>query len=91
MADYITQENLDASLDKLVLKLFSYFDKRFDETNKNIQKIDEKYDHLTKTLDTFLKRLDENEANATARDVQFARLERWVEQIAAKTGVKLEY
>jgi hypothetical protein len=26
-----------------------------------------------------------------APDAQLARLERWIEQVAAKTGVKLEY
>lgn len=31
------------------------------------------------------------EANNAARDMQVARIERWVEQVAAKTGVKLVY
>jgi chromosome segregation ATPase len=50
-----------------------------------------KYEHLISTLDTFLKRLDDMEVNNVARDAQLARLERWIEQVAAKTGVKLEY
>jgi septation ring formation regulator EzrA len=91
MTDYVTQKGLDRSLDKLVLKLFNHFDKRFDEIDKNISKIDEKYDHLVVTLDSFLKRLDDIETDNTARDAQLARLERWIEQVANKTGVKLEY
>lgn len=91
MANYVTQEDLDKSLDNLVVRLFQHFDKRFDKIDKDIAKINEKYDHLITTLDAFLKRLDDIEANDAARDLQYARLERWVEQIAAKTGVKLEY
>jgi DNA anti-recombination protein RmuC len=91
MANYVTQEGLDKSLDKLVIKLFKHFDKRFDKVDKDIAKINDKYDHLITTLDAFLKRLDDIEANDAARDVQLARLEGWIKQVAAKTGVNLEY
>ena len=91
MADYITQKDLDESLDKLIIKMFNHFDKRFDKIDADIAKIDEKYDHLITTLDAFLKRLDDIEIDNTARDAQLARLERWIEQVASKAGVKLEY
>lgn len=42
-------------------------------------------------MDAFIKRIDDYETEATARDSQLARLEKWVEQIAKETGVKLEY
>lgn len=91
MANYVTQKGLDESLDKLVIKLFHHFDKRFDKIEESTAEINDKYDHLITTLDAFLKRLDNIEANDAARDVQLARHEKWLEQIAAKTGVKLEY
>jgi hypothetical protein len=39
MANYITQEQLDKSLDNLVVRLFQHFDKRFDNIDKNIAEI----------------------------------------------------
>jgi hypothetical protein len=95
MSDYVTKADLDKSLDSgfnsLYKKLTEHFDKQFDEVKEDIAELNGKYDHLINTLDTFLKRLDNIEANDAARDVQLARHEKWLEQIAAKTGVKLEY
>lgn len=77
---------------------FESIDARFDGVDTHLDKIDDiiasldkKYDHLITTLDAFLKRLDDIEADNIARDAQLARLERWIEQVAAKSGVKLEY
>ncbi|HEY1645363.1 MAG TPA: hypothetical protein VGF75_03170 [Candidatus Saccharimonadales bacterium] len=95
MANYVTQEGLDKSLDealdKFAIKLIKHIDKSNKEIRQEVEKIDEKYDHLITTLDAFLGRLDNIEANDAARDVQLARHERWLEKIASKTGVKLEY
>ncbi len=95
MADNVTKDDLDEALSKgfdgIYEKLTKHFDERFDVIETNIAELNKKYDHLISTLDTFLKRLDDVETDNQARDVQLARLERWIEQIAAKTGVKLEY
>ncbi len=95
MADYVTSSDLTLALGEgfndIYKKLTKHFDVRFDKLEKDIAEINEKYEHLISTLDTFLKRLDDIEANNAARDAQLARLERWIEQVAAKTGVKLEY
>ncbi|MGH7141953.1 MAG: hypothetical protein ACREF5_00525 [Candidatus Saccharimonadales bacterium] len=85
--DYITRDDLDES----VLKIIKHIDKQSRELREVIAKIDHKYDQLLTTLDKFLKRLDDIESNDAGRDAQLARHERWLEQIAAKTGVKLEY
>lgn len=93
MTDYVTNSYLNKSLDSgfnsLYKKLTKHFDKQFDEIRGDIAELNDKYDHLITTLDAFLKRLDDIEANDAARDVQLERHERWLEQIAAKTGVKL--
>ena len=95
MAEYITKSDLTVILnegfDKVYTKLIKHFDVRFDKLDQDISEINEKYNHLIVTLDTFLKRLDDIEADNAARDAQLARLERWIEQIASKTGVKLGY
>jgi septal ring factor EnvC (AmiA/AmiB activator) len=63
----------------------------FAAVRKDISDIKDSFRHLNETLDAFLKRLDDIEKDNTARDAQLARLERWIETIAQKTGVKLEY
>jgi hypothetical protein len=47
-------------------------------------------DSLTNTVDHFIKRLDEQEANELARDAQFERLLEWARKVSAKTGIPLE-
>lgn len=88
---YVTQDVLKNELNSFAVELFKYLDKRFAEVNNNISAVDNKYNNLMTTLDAFLKRLDDAEINNVARDAQFARLQRWVEQIAAQANVKLEY
>ena len=94
MIEYATKADVkkvvDDSIDRLFIKFTGYFDKRIDKVDADISKIDAKYEHLIDTLDIFLKRLDNIEANDAARDVQLVRLERWIKQVATKTGVKLE-
>lgn len=62
-----------------------------DEVKTDISRLDEKYDRLLNTMDSFIKRIEDSETKNAARDAQIARLERWIEQIAQKTGIKLEY
>lgn len=92
MADnVVTSKVLEESLDKFAIKIIKHIDQQITGLRNDIAKIDANYEHLIGTLDTFLKRLDNIETDNAARDVQLARLERWIEQIAVKTGVKLEY
>ncbi|HUD07360.1 MAG TPA: hypothetical protein VMR34_05745 [Candidatus Saccharimonadales bacterium] len=91
MADIITSKSLEKSLDKFAIKIIKHIDQQVNGLRADIAKIDKKYDHLITTLDAFLKRLDNIEVNDAARDAQLARHEKWLEQIAAKTGVKLQY
>ncbi len=95
MTEYVTKSDLTVALnegfDNVYKKLTKHFDVRFDRLELDISKINEKYEHLIVTLDSFLKRLDDIEVDNAARDAQLARLERWIEQVASKTGVKLEY
>ena len=87
----VTSKVLEESLDKFAIKIVKHVDEQIAELRGDIAKIDEKYEQLIGTLDSFLKRLDDIETDNTARDAQLARLERWIEQVATKTGVKLEY
>ncbi|HLB66646.1 MAG TPA: hypothetical protein VJJ78_03580 [Candidatus Saccharimonadales bacterium] len=73
-------------------KLFKYIQVRFDSVEK---KLDTKasqlsLDKLTKTIDNFIKRLDDNEIEMISRDRQFNRLLQWARKVSKKTGVPLE-
>lgn len=57
-------------------KLFKYVEEFRTEMNR---KLNEKasqssLDHLTNTIDSFVKRLDDNEIEQASRDAQFERL-----------------
>ena len=91
MSGVVTTDYLDKKLDKFTVKIFKYMDKRFDEINEHIDGIEQNFDRLQKTPDAFVKRLDNIETYDAARDTQLARHERWIEQVAKKTGVKLEH
>ncbi len=72
-------------------RLFKYIEEFRGEMN---QKLDEKasqssLDRLINTVDAFVKRLDDAETEQAARDHKIERLERWIQEVAESTGVKL--
>ena len=103
MAQYATKKDLDSleknlakTVDKavddlsLVIKDFAYeVDQRFNKVEAELVELNRKYDWLIKTLNRFLKRRDNIEANDAGRDAQIARHDRWLHQVAEKTDVKL--
>jgi len=73
-------------------KLFRYVSEQFTELNR---KLDEKASQdsmelLINSIDSFIKRLDDNDANMLARDSQFERLLDWARKVSIKTGIPLE-
>lgn len=64
-------------------------DERFNKVEADIAELNAKYDHLVATLDTFIKRLDDQEAENAARDAHLERLDRWVHQVAERLQVEL--
>ena len=67
----------------------SRVDERFNKIEEETAQLNKKFNHLINTLDTFLKRLDDLEADNTARDAQLARIDRWVHQVADKLQIEL--
>lgn len=47
-------------------------------------------DSLTRTIDEFVKRLDANELEQGARNLQFDRLLAWAREVSKKTGIPLK-
>ena len=74
-------------------RLFKYMQAEFKSVHEELAQTAKKdsLNQLVETLDAFLKRVEDAEVNDVARDAQIARMERWIETIAQKTGVKLEY
>lgn len=63
---------------------------RFIKIERDIADIKNSLDELTRTIDRFVKRLDQVETEQTARDAEVQRMKAWIQQIAKETGVKLE-
>lgn len=78
-------------LTDVIAQFASRVDERFNRLEARVDKLEENFERLNNTLDAFLKRLDDLEADNHARDAQIARMERWIEKIAKQTGVQLEY
>lgn len=77
--------------DEQFTRLFKYIEDFRTEVNV---KLDQKasqdsMERLITTLDGFLKRLDENETEQSARDAQFERLLEWARKVSEKTGIPL--
>jgi hypothetical protein len=71
----VTSKVLDKSLDKFAIKIINHIDLQTTVLRNDIAKIYPKYEHLLGTLDAFLKRFNNIEADNATRDVQLARLE----------------
>lgn len=73
-------------------KLFNYIEEFRYEVNERFEKTatQESVDRLTNTIDSFIKRLDNYEAEQAARDAQFDRLLAWARKVSDKTGIPLE-
>ncbi|MEO6761782.1 MAG: hypothetical protein ABI220_05460 [Candidatus Saccharimonadales bacterium] len=102
MADFATKQDVEeivgrrvdkavADLSEVIAQFGNRIDERFNQLELRVDKLEEQFDRLNNTLDAFLKRLSDIEADNSARDAQIARLERWIETVAQKAGVKLEY
>lgn len=97
-ATYATKKDLDTKIDQAVKDIaeviqgvVSEFSNRFDELNTRMSKIEENQNELLKTVDHFIKILENYEVENVTRDAQYKRLETWIQKIAKETGVKLEY
>lgn len=68
---------------------FDQIDTKLDEHDKRFEELDFKFDRLLNTVDALIKRIDTYETELAARDHKIERLERWIELLAEKAGVKL--
>lgn len=71
-------------------KLFKYIEDFRQEVSEKFEETNSRIDHLAGTIDAFIKRLDNYEAEQAARDAQFDRLLAWAKKVSEKTGIPLE-
>lgn len=73
-------------------KLFKYIEQRFDTIENELKEkaSQTSLDRLTNTIDSFVKRLDDQEIEQDARDSQFEKLLAWARKVSEKTGIPLE-
>jgi len=74
-------------------KLFKYMTKEFGKINSALEKTTTKVELnlLTNAIDAYAKKVDEYTQGMLMLAHKVDRLEKWINQIAIKTGVKLEY
>jgi len=74
-------------------KLFKYVEKRLDviETKLDTKASKQDVDTLTSSVDGYSKKADDYMQELLSLAHKVDRMEKWIHQIAEKTGVKLEY
>lgn len=74
-------------------KLFNYMQKEFDKINARLEQTAtrKELDTLTNAVDAYAKQADTYMQEMLALSHKVDRLERWINQIAEKTGVRLTY
>lgn len=72
-------------------RLFQYIQTEFKKVEDRFDGMDTRFDTLTNAVDAFAKQNETYMQEMLALAHKVDRLEKWITQIAAKTGVKLEY
>lgn len=72
-------------------KLFKYMEKRFDAVDKRFDKVDADIRDTKSAVAELAGQLKDYHTELVMLAHKVDRLEKWINQIAQKTGVKLEY
>jgi len=84
---YLAVSEFDSSM----VKLFKYLDKQFAAVHTDFDDLRGEFRELQSAVDAYAKQVEIYHHESIARDAHVDRLQRWIEQIAKKTGIKLEY
>lgn len=72
-------------------KLYKYLQDEFKRIDERFEQQTKSIDTLTNAVDAYAKKVDDYTQEMLMLAHKVDRLEKWINQIAAKTGVKLEY
>ena len=84
---FATKEELDKTSTLLIKEIFV----TKDELNKRLDNIDEKFDNLQTAIDSYAKKSDAYFQEMVMLSHKVDRQERWIQEIAEKVGMRLEY
>jgi hypothetical protein len=80
-----------SDLDKLAVDIVRLLEPRFGAIEQQLGALDDKFDGLQSSVDAYAKKADSYMQEMLMLAHKVDRLERWMQQIAQATGVKLEY
>lgn len=76
------------------MKMFKYMEKRFDDVDKRIDgienKFDKRFDDLTRLIDGYAAKIDSYAQEMAAMEHKINRLEKYIQVLAEKAGVDLD-
>lgn len=84
-----TRKDIDEVID-IIKTMMGQVSNQFTEIDGKLGTLDQKYDHLISTIDSFIGRIDKYETEIAARDSQFERLLAWAKKVSKQTGIALE-
>ena len=95
MAEYVTKEDVKEivvevvnkavdDLSDVISSFTSQADRRFNDVEAGLDKLEKSHDKPLSTIDSFLRRLDEIETEQLARDRQFEKLLAWARKVSEK-------
>ena len=84
-----TRKDIDEVIDNMKT-MMGQISNQFTEVNDKLATIDQKYDHLINTIDSFIGRIDKYETDLAARDSQFEKLLTWARKVSKQTGIALD-
>ena len=71
-------------------ELIKYLDEKFTDVNQKFNKLEKSFTDLQSSVDNYAKRADTYFQEMVMLSHKVDKLEKWVNQIADKVGVKLE-
>jgi len=72
-------------------ELITYLDDKFGSVDKRFESIDKKFDELLTSVDAYAQKADTYFQEMVMLAHKVDRHEKWLQQLAGKLGIKLEY
>lgn len=80
-------ENMNQDFSELI----EYLDKKFGQIDQRFNEMKKDFGNLQGSVDAYAKRADTYFQEMVALSHKVDRHEKWIQEIAAKIGIKLEY
>ena len=78
-------------MDKDLSELIQYLDGRFNKVEAKLETLENGFTELQESVDSYAKKADTYFQEMVVLAHKVERLEKWLQKVAEKVGVKLEY